>query len=207
MTEDKTEVNNENNGELNDSPYSSLTGSFGHAELEARDRFYNAGDTEALLRKIKDILKKSPNGARLLEVAESKNVSFKFIKSKKLQSATTPNLELFLAAEPGQDEPHMTQVLECGGALREIEQYLMGFKIPQKEDDPLEKANMAHTKFLDKIVSMCRIAIDLESLYSEEVKKAIKAFGYEDIYKAQVNALGDEQTKKIYMDAQKSDAD
>ena len=206
MTED-TSKDIKKTAESNDSPYSSLTGSFGHAELEARDRFYDLGDTEELLKKIKKIIKESENGARLLELAESKGVKFNFIKSKKLQSATTPSLDVFLAAEEGQDEPYMTQILEFGGALREIEQYLMGFKVPDIGTDPLERANMAHTKFLDKIVYMCKIGIDLENLYSDDVQKAIKAFGYEDIYNAQVDALGDEQTKRIYMDAQKSGAD
>lgn len=206
MTED-TSKNKNDMKEANDSPYSSLTGSFGHAELEAKDRFYDLKDTAELLTKIKATLSKSENGARLLKLAESKGAKFNFIKSKKLQSATTPSLEIFLAAEEGQKEPYMTQVLEFGGALREVEQYLMGFKVPDNDADPLERANMAHTKFLDKIVYMCRIGIDLENLYSEDVQKAIKAFGYEDIYNAQVEALGDEQTKKIYMEAQKSSAD
>lgn len=192
--------------ESNDSPYSSLTGSFGHTELEARDRFYALEEAEPLLNKLKAELRKSKNGARLLDLAESRGAKFFLIKSKRLQSATTPDLNVFLAAEANQKEPYMTQILEFGGALREIEQYLMGFKMPDNDADPLEKANMGHTKFLDKIVYMCRIGIDLESIYSEKVLEAIKAFGYEDIYYAQANAAGDEETKNIYMSSQSSEA-
>lgn len=204
MTDDKKEKNN--NMESGDSPYSSLTGSFGNVELEARDRFYTLKEAEPLLNKLKAAVRESQNGARLLDLAESKGAKFYLIKSKRLQSATTPKLEVFLAAEPDQEEPFLTQILEFGGALREIEQYLMGFKMPDKDSDPLEKANMGHTKFLDKIVYMCRIGIDLESIYSEKVQEAIKAFGYEDIYNAQASAAGDQETIDVYMASQSSKA-
>ena len=199
MTEDKQ--NNIPSEESMDSPYSSLTGSFGNVELEARDRFYNVEEATPLLDKIKAMLSESSHGKRLVDLAEAKGAKFYLIKSKKLQSATTPNLEVFLAAEPGQEEPYMTQVLEFGGALREMEQYLMGYRIPDAESDPLEKANRAHTKFLDKIVYMCKIGIDLDITYSKKVQEAIKAFGYEDIYNAQVNALGTQAIEDIYLNA------
>ncbi len=195
--------NNLDKKESNDSPYSSLTGSFGHVELQSKEHFYTIKDAEPLLNKMKAMLRESENGARLLDLADENKVKFHFIKSKKLQSATTPSLDIFLAAEPDQTEPYMTQILELGGALREIEQSLMGIKIPPPDADPLERANKAHTKFLDKIAYMCKIGIDLENVYSDEVKKAIKAFGYEDLYNVQVNALGEEKAREIYFKALK----
>ncbi|MCB9965326.1 MAG: hypothetical protein H6855_04505 [Rhodospirillales bacterium] len=196
---------NKNGTESLNSPYSHLSSTFARKDLKEEDNQYTLSDAEPLIKKLKSKLRESQTGARLLDVAESRGLKIHLIKSKKLQSAATPKMELFLAAEEKQTEPYMIQILEFGGALREIEQLLLGYRIPDDGADPLERANIAHTKFLDKIVYMCKIGLDLEVLYSDDVKKAIDAFGYEDIYNAQKQALGEDVVRDIYLEAQKSE--
>lgn len=184
------------------SPFSALQSAFENQELKARDRHYNVDDGEALIAKLKAALSQSETGARLVQMADQNKIKIRLLKSKHLQSAATEQREVFLAAEAGQTDPQMHQLLEFGGVLREAEQILMGFSVPVKGEDELEKASRIHSKYLDKIVHMCKIGLELEIFYGERVLSAIRQFGYEDMYNAHKNSLGHQEVEKIYRNDQ-----
>ena len=50
------------------------------------------------------------------------------------------------------------------------------------DEDPFEKASRIHTKYLDKIVFMCKIGHELENIYGNQIREVLSDFGYIDIY-------------------------
>lgn len=184
------------------SPYGTLHTAFGAQELQARDRFYDHDSSKKLLEQLKDDLAKSETGDRLLQVLEHLGAKVKFIKSKKLQSSVNGTNEVFLSATPDQQKANLSQLIEFGGALRELEQNAVGYGMPSMDEDPFEKASRIHTKYLDKIVFMCKIGHELESIYGNQIREVLSDFGYIDIYNAHVDNAGHEAVGQIYRQAQ-----
>ena len=184
------------------SPYGALQTAFGAQELKARDRFYDIDSGANLVDQLKEKLGKSETGERLLKVADHYGVEIRLIKSTKLQSSVHGTKEIFLSAEAGQKEIALSQLLELGGALRELEQNIVGYGMPSENEDPFEKASRIHTKYLDKIVHMCKIGHELTHVYGDQVTDVLNQFGIIDIYEAYINNLGHEAMGQIYTKAQ-----
>lgn len=181
------------------SPFGDLQSAFGEQELQARDTQYSVKDADSLISQLKAALNQSETGSRLVKLAKDHDVKIMLVRSETLKSAAMPSKHIYLSAWQGQTTPEMPQTLEFGGVLREMEQHLLGYMMPGEFEDPLEKAAQTHAKYLDKIVHMCKIGHELESLYGSEIRKALDLFGYADIYDAHIRSVGDEELKSVYL--------
>lgn len=184
------------------SPYGALQTAFGAQELKARDRFYDVDSGANLVDQMKEKLSVSETGDRLLKMADHYGVEIRLIKSTKLQSSVHGTKEIFLSAEAGQTEVELSQLLELGSALRELEQNIVGYGMPSAHEDPFEKATLIHTKYLDKIVYMCKIGHELIHIYGDQITSLMDQFGITDIYEGYVNNLDHEAMGEVYRQAQ-----
>lgn len=183
--------------ETGSSPFGNLHDAFEQPELNRRAGFYKHPDEARLLYEMKDTLSQSDTGARLLQLVNDQGIKIHVVKGTVTQSFVD-GIDISITAAPGMDLPEVSQVLELGGAIREVEQYLVGF-IVDNSMDPLTRANMTHAKFLDKIVFMCKIGSELEKELGNLPIKAIEAFGFGDIYQAYLSEAGQESAKDVYI--------
>lgn len=174
--------------ETGSSPFGNLHDAFEQPELNRRAGFYKHPDEARLLYEMKDTLSQTETGKYLLGVVESQGIDLHVIKANIVQSFVE-NRTINITAPPNQDLPEVTQVLELGGAIREVEQNLSGF-IEDPAMDPMTRANTAHAKFLDKIVFMCKIGSELEKDLGDLPSRALDKFGFGDIYRAYLSEAG-----------------
>lgn len=159
-------------------------------------------DAKNVLAKTADILKTSPTGAHLLGVIYEKGVGVRVIKNRNAHGYSPTMDMIYLGAPPETTEPDPYVVLEFGAAMREIEQEMLGFTMPREDEDPLTAASIRHTKYLDIIVHMCRIAIELgEELKSTEYVDAIEDLGHGDVLKSLTAQSSDEAVVDAYSKA------
>lgn len=160
-----------------------------------------------LFEKLLFPVKVSPVARRLYRMAQRVCARVSFIHSKKLFSAILPShdpsssIQIILAKERGQIEYQMPQVLQMFGTFRQIEQLLMGYFGRKASLSNLEMANIMHTKMLDHIVYICKVGKDLLPSHAEEVYEAIDAFGYREIFDAELAELNDEEVKEKFITA------
>lgn len=180
-----------------------LSSVFGGDSQPASSVFIHPNE-EHMLTKAIEILQKSDTGAHLLGVLHEKKIGVRVIKNRNAHGYT-PNLQIiYLGAPPDRDEPDAFTVLELGAAIREIEQELVGFTIPDEKEDPLMAASVRHAKYLDIIVYMCRISIELgEKLGTSDYVDTIDKLGHGDILKAYLARAGNEELARAYTEAHK----
>jgi hypothetical protein len=147
-------------------------------------------------------VQKSETGAHLLGVLNEKDIGVKVIKNRNAHGYTPDMKNIFLGVPPEQEEADTFVVLELGGAVREIEQDIVGFKMPREDEDPLTAASIKHAKYLDIIVYLCKIAIELEkSTGSTEYVETLEKLGHGDVLQAYLAQAGDEEMISAYAKA------
>lgn len=142
---------------------------------------------EAVLRdSILAELTKVETGRRLTDTAAGYKVDIRILKGTPIgQGFTTEGKILYVTIPTRRVRPKPVDVLQTVGALREVEQTIMGYVIPPLDGDPLDRAAMVHAKYLDTVVHMCKIASEMvEKLKNEEYIEAIEELGQGDIYRA-----------------------
>lgn len=169
--------------ETGSSPFGNLHDAFEQPELNRRAGFYKHPDEARLLGEMKDMLGKSDTGSRLLKMIGEQNITLHVIKGNVVQSFVENGYDISITASPDQKHPEVGQVLELGGAIREAEQFIVGF-VEDPNMDELSRANMTHAKFLDKIVFMCKIGSELKKDFGNSPVEALEDFGFGDIYQA-----------------------
>lgn len=180
-----------------------LSSIFGGEPQPSTTIFTHPNEEEVLVKAI-EILQQSDTGAHLLGVLHEKKLGVRVIKNRNAHGYA-PNLEIiYLGAPPDKAEPDTFTVLELGAAIREIEQEMVGFTMPDQESDPLMAASVRHAKYLDIIVYMCRIAIELgEKLSTTEYVETIEKLGHGDILRAYLVQADNEELVTAYAEAHK----
>ncbi len=180
-----------------------LSSIFGGEPKSATIGFSHPNEEEILVKTI-EILQKSDTGAHLLGVLNEKNLGVRVIRNRNAHGYTANFQIIYLGVPPDKAEPDAYAVLELGGAIREIEQELVGFSLPKEGEDPLMAASIRHAKYLDIIVYMCRIAIELgKSLSTTEYVDTIEKLGHGDILRALLAQTGNEHLVSAYAEAHK----
>lgn len=177
-----------------------LSSIFGGKPTTPADMFIHPLELE-LLTKTMEKLQKSETGAHLLGVVNEKELGIRVIKNRNVHGYAADHKTIFFGLPPNMTEPDGFAVLELGAAIREIEQEMVGFTLPD-DDDPLLLASTRHAKFLDIVVFMCKIAYEIkENTGSDECIKALFKLGHEDTYQAVISEMELEEIASVYENA------
>lgn len=159
---------------------------------------------ESILEEAIEILQSSDTGAHLLGVVNEKDLRVRVIKNRNPHGYVPGERLIYLGMPPDQEKPDPLTVLELGAAIRNIEHEIVGFVVPGDDQDPLMAASMRHAKYLDIIVYMCRIAIELgDSMKTAEYVDAIEDLGHGDVLRAYLAEAGNEELANAYAEAHK----
>ncbi len=154
-----------------------------------------------LLTKTMEIMQKTQIGRHLLGVVDAKKVGIRVIKNRNAHGYSPDLKKIFLGLPPEMTEPDAHTVLELTAAIREVEQEIVGFRVPDEKSDPLGAAAAKHAKYLDIIVHMCKMAHELTEIDgSTEYVAAIERLGHGDILKAHLAEVSNDEIYNVYKD-------
>lgn len=143
-------------------------------------------DNASILSQARHYLKSSPTGARLLQLADQRDITVRILANKDVTRFVPDAGHVYLgvAGDTEPDYRHLT--LNLGGALREAEHFLVGYAPPDpKNSDPTDFAALSFAKELDIIINMCRVAEDIHANgILENVLDALGEMGHGEIYQS-----------------------
>ncbi len=175
-----------------------LTGIFGGKPVAPSEMFTHPHEIP-LLTKIIEVLRKSETGTHLIDVLDAKKIRVRVIKHRNAHGYTPDNKMIYLGAPADMEEPDEQVVLEFGAAIREIEQEMVGFTMPDEKSDPLMAASVKHSKILDIIAFMCKIAIELEAeIEPASYVETIENLGYGEALQMYVSMVDDPKIIEAY---------
>ncbi len=153
---------------------------------------YDHQNADKIIEKTKDILGKSKTGHRLLTVAREYGIKFSVINNKNISAFPKDTHNIVITAPADMTEPSLDMVLDMGVAIRDAEQDLLGFGVPDESGNPVEIATAIHVKEMDKLSNCCAIAYELiNDAGITKILDEIKKMGHIDVYRAYVNEIRD----------------
>jgi hypothetical protein len=176
-----------------------LNESFGEHVEKLTEIEYRHPEAELILEKLNEIFSKSPTAEHLHHVIEQYNIPFYVIQNKEIQGFTPDKKTLFVSLPSIQDNPVPKFVLEAVGAMREIEQEIIGYKRPPIDADPLEFAAMSHAKNLDIIYHMCKTAHELsDGNENSQYIQCLEEMGHGGLYDAYIRDFAADEMVDVY---------
>lgn len=151
----------------------------------ASTRSYTHPESEYILAQARSYLSQSETGKRLLRMADQRDIAVNILASKDITRFVPDagHVYLGLASDAAPDYRHL--VLNLGGALREVEHFLVGYAPPDHNTDPVDFAALSFAKELDIIINMCRIAEELHACDAlQNILDALEEMGHDEIYQS-----------------------
>ncbi|NCC21988.1 MAG: hypothetical protein EOM26_05945 [Alphaproteobacteria bacterium] len=184
-------------------PQGMLSGIFGGTPMSPGEMFTHEREEDILASAIA-VLKLSETGRHLLGVLKERDVGVRIIKNRNAHGyAPSPSI-IYLGVPPQLSEADAYTIIEFAAAIREIEQDLMGFTMPEKPDDPLEAAQVRHAKTLDIVAYMCKVSLELEvEIGNASYVGAMERLGLGEALRMYLTQMGDEAAIEAYENAQK----
>ncbi|AGH97874.1 hypothetical protein [Micavibrio aeruginosavorus] len=184
-----------------DSPFGKLQGAFGTGQAQSTEIDYSHPQADKLRHAAETTLERSAAGLKLVRWAYQNNIQIKVLRHKSGQAFSPENRAVYLGISSDINTISPAHVLELGGALRQAQQQMTGHGTPTADMDPVAFEAQYHAKMLDIIVTMCKIAQELEAVGNgSEFIDSLKSFGHGDIYEAYIsNGPGDHLTD-VYFD-------
>lgn len=151
---------------------------------------YKHKHEKELLESAKAELAKCPTGDYQVKILDVQDITIHVIKSDE-QEHFVPNAKnIYITAPSAMTSPNAEFILDLSMAIRESEQLLLGFSLPDRELDPQRHADMYHSRQLDLIVNMFKVAEEMQESYNSRVfLDKIENYGYGDLYKTYVEGV------------------
>lgn len=146
---------------------------------------YKHKEEEKILDEAKDMLREITEGKRLVELMAQYNIPAHVIKGKEITYNCPDEKTIYLIAPPAwkKDIAVCAMALACG--IRDVEQYIVGFRRPDPDADPADFAQMTFTKSVDIIATMCKIGDELHKKFGvTNVLDTIAELGHSEVYMA-----------------------
>ncbi len=166
---------------------------------------YKHDQDEQILGEAKDMLREITEGKRLVGVMERYNIPAHVIKGKEITYNNPDEKTIYLIAPPKYQKAIAILAMALACAIRDVEQYIVGFRRPSPDDDPADFAQMTLSKSLDIITTMCKIADELHEKFGvTNVLDTIAELGHGDIYRAYKSEAGYEQLSDLFVQGELS---
>lgn len=185
-----------------DSPFGKLQGAFETGQTTSAAIDYTHPQADKLRHAAETMLERSPTGLKLVRLAYQNNIQVKVLRHKSGQGFSPENRTVYLGISTDINTIAPAHVLELGGALRQAQQQMVGHGTPSPVNlDPVAFEGQYHAKMLDIIVTMCKIAQELDAVSNgSEFVDSLKSFGHGDIYEALISKGPGDHLMDIYFD-------
>lgn len=151
---------------------------------------YKHKHEKELLESAKTELAKCPTGEYQVKVLDVQDITIHIIKSEEQEHYVPDAKNVYITAPAAMTSPNAEFILDLSMAIRESEQLLLGFTLPDRESDPQRHADMYHSRQLDLIVNMFKVAEEMQKTNNSRVfLDKIKNYGYGNLYKTYVEGV------------------
>ena len=139
---------------------------------------------DALVQASKAELAKTPTGEYQVRVLEVQNIKVTVLKGSDQKNFVPDGRTIYLTAPASMKDPNPEFILDLSVSIREAEQMLLGFVLPEKDEDPQKHADIYHSRQLDLIVNMFKIADEMKDSNNSGIfLDKLKNYGYGNLYK------------------------
>lgn len=169
-----------------------------HGTFEARsdnrvDQNYGADSDvgRVLTAGLRALLEGSPTARRLIQMADEQGITVQFIRGPQETVHVPETRTVFMALTPA-SRPNPRLALLYAGALREVEQNLLGYGRPSPDlKDDNEWAGQHLAKNVDIILNMCHIVQEMVETNPGrcDFLDSLVALGHSEMYEGFVNGL------------------
>lgn len=186
---------------MTDEPKQTLQDTFGDKTAGKVAQNYQA-DAElgsTLIRDLRELLQTSPSARRLLQMADEQGINVKFMRGREETVYVPENKWVFMSVTP-RTKASSRLALLYAGALREVEQNLLGFGRPGVEAGDDDWVTQNAVKNLDIIRNICIIVREIseQNQADSDFLDSLTRLGHDDIYKALMNKSSDEDLLRLY---------
>lgn len=162
---------------------------------------YRHKHEEALLKEAKRELARCETGAHQLKIVNVQEIDIKVIKSNEQMKFVPSGHTIYIAVPGEMTHPNAEFILDLAMAIREAEQFLLGYTPPDLDEDPEKYSLIYHTRQLDLIVHMFKIADELQKTEKSEVfLDKIENYGYGYLYKLYKEDVSNEELIDLYLE-------
>lgn len=171
----------------------------GSADKTPQDYQAAPDEATALITSLRRLLAGSATATRLIQMADSNGVRVRVLRGRD-ESVYVPEARwVFMAITPKTvATPRLA--LQYAGALREVEQNILGFTRPGVEADDDSWVTQNAVKNVDVIRHMCQIAQEISQQNQGDTVflDSLTDLGHYELYKAFVNKSSDEDLLRLY---------
>ena len=184
-----------------DSPFGKLQGAFGAGQTQAAAIDYTHPQAEKLRHAAETMLERSPTGLKLVRAAYQNNIAIHVLRHKSGQGFSPENRTAYIGIPSEINTITAAHILELGAALRQAQQQMTGSPTPTPDMDPVTYEAQYHGKMLDIIVTMCKIAQELEAVGAgSDFVDSLTSFGHGNIYEALISKGPGDHLMDIYFE-------
>lgn len=178
-----------------------LKGSFGDRGTNVNSLSYGHPYGEKIIEEIKEVLRESETGRKLISVHTHHNIPVQVIKGVGASGFNPQAKIIYLQISGKVKKASPTMVLQVIKGLREADQEMLGFTAPDPAKDIMEYATVMHSKALDAIIYICKVVKELtNSSYYSVLLDEIDKLGHIKVYKAYERDASKEELFKAYAD-------
>lgn len=169
------------------------------ADRVIQDYAANPDSSTKLIDALRAKLRTSPTARRLMQMADEQRVMIKFLKGREESIYVPESKWIFVCLTP-HSAPSARLALLYAGALREVEQNLLGFGRPGNDVDDDTWTTQHAIKNVDIIKNLCIIVDEIvkKDQLDTEFLDSLGQLGHNDIYKALMNQSSDEDLLRLY---------
>ncbi len=144
-------------------------------------------------------LSPSSTARRLIQMADEQRVMIKFLKGRE-ESIYVPESKCVFVCLTPRSTPSARLALLYAGALREVEQNLLGFARPGNDVDDDTWTTWHAIKNVDIIKNLCIIVDEIvkKDQSDTDFLDSLAGLGHNDIYKALINKSSDDDLLRLY---------
>lgn len=174
---------------------------FGAGTAATLPQDYTADLTTArvMLADLRKLLNGSATARRLMDVGDEQGVVVKFMRGLKETVYVPENKTIFITITP-RSKATPTLALQYAGALREVEQNILGYARPGAEADDDTWVTQNAVKNLDIIRNTCIIGKELDEQNQGDgvFLDSLAILGHIEINKALINGASEDELLRLY---------
>lgn len=176
-----------------------MKSAFGDKGTNVNSLSYSHPYAEKIVEEIKQILRESETGKKLISVHTHHNIPIQVIKGNGASGFNPQARIVYLQVSGKATQSTPAMVLQLIKGLREADQELIGFTAPDPAKDIMEYATVMHSKALDALIYMCRVIKELtNSSHFSVLLDELKNLGHINLYKAYIADASKEDLFKAY---------
>ena len=187
------------NTETDNNGSEQLQGAFGDRGTSVNAIGYGHPYADKIIEEAKEVLRESDTGKLLIKVHNVHNIPIQVIKGTGDSGYNPDSRIVYLQVSGKSKKAEFKTILQLIKGLREADQDIMGYTVPDPNKDLMAYATAIHGKNLDTMIYICKVVKELtNSSYFSVLLEALADLGYSNFYKAYTDGASKEELFDVY---------